>query len=115
MRCRPESGYFLFIASEKTLRMAPLPPGGLLTLGRSRRSDIRLEDRLVSAHHALLEVGSRFAITDLDSRNGTRVESRAIAPLQSTPIQPGDTINIGRTLLVIEPAVGVAGSDASGR
>jgi len=94
--------YFLFIGTVDDLRTRPLPVAGLLTVGRSRSSDIRLADKQASAHHAVLEVGAGFSITDLQSRNGTRVRDRLIPPLQPTPIRPGDVVWIGETLLMIE-------------
>ncbi len=97
--------YFLFIGTVADLRTRALPVCGLLTLGRSRSSDVRLADKLVSAHHAVLEVGPQFTITDLQSRNGTRVRDRLIPPLQPTPIRPGDVVWIGETLLMIEVGV----------
>jgi pSer/pThr/pTyr-binding forkhead associated (FHA) protein len=96
------SEYFLFIASDTRLRMTPLPAGGVLTVGRSTRNDIRLSDRLVSAHHALLAVGPELTITDLGSKNGTRVATQSIPPLQTTVVQPGEAVQVGDTVLIIE-------------
>jgi pSer/pThr/pTyr-binding forkhead associated (FHA) protein len=102
MSDRPALHYVLVIASARIFRTTPLPARGLLTVGRSRRSDIRLGDKRVSAHHAVLEVGQRFTITDLASRNGTRLQDRAIPPLQATEIRPGEALRIGDTFLLIE-------------
>jgi pSer/pThr/pTyr-binding forkhead associated (FHA) protein len=94
--------YVLFIARADDLHALPLPPVGLLTVGRSRSSDVRLSDKLVSAHHAVLAVGSELSITDLDSRNGTRVGERVIPAFQPTTIRPGEQVCIGETVLTID-------------
>ena len=100
-----DGSYVLFIARADDLCARPLPSAGLLTVGRSRRSDVRLADKLVSAHHAVLEVGAEFSIIDLDSKNGTRVGERIIPAFQPTAILPGEVVWIGETLLMIESGV----------
>jgi pSer/pThr/pTyr-binding forkhead associated (FHA) protein len=114
MRQSPPTDYVLYIASERKLRSKPLPSSGLLTVGRSRLSDIRLGDRLVSAHHAVLGVGTRFTITDLGSRNGTSIESRRIPALHAIEIHPGQAVFVGNTLLVIESRSGARVADPHG-
>jgi pSer/pThr/pTyr-binding forkhead associated (FHA) protein len=110
--------YVLSIARADDQLAQPLPACGLLTLGRSRRSDIRLSDKLASAHHAVLAVGAtEFSITDLGSRNGTRVGEQVIPAFQPIPIRPGEAVWIGETLLTIDPGAdrpAVARAPASG-
>ena len=80
-------------------------------LGRGRDCDIRLSDPDTSRRHAeLLVVGERFVVRDLDSTNGTfvngsRVESRELAP--------GDRIEIGSNQITFcQVECGVAIPDA---
>ncbi|MBM3308098.1 MAG: SpoIIE family protein phosphatase [Candidatus Eisenbacteria bacterium] len=60
-------------------------------VGRAPESDIRLEHRSVSRRHALVSVaGGRVTVTDLGSRNGTRVDGARIAA--PTPARAGSRI-----------------------
>ena len=74
--------------------------GGALTIGRAADNGLVLDDRRVSRHHARLQ-GRRgmLVLTDLDSANGTRVNSVAITEVA---LGAGDRIEIGTTILVVE-------------
>jgi serine phosphatase RsbU (regulator of sigma subunit) len=53
---------------------------GEQSVGRTEGVDVRLEHDTVSRSHARITVeGSRIALTDLDSRNGTRVDGRPVS------------------------------------
>ena len=74
-----------------------------IQIGRGSQNDITLIDDAVSRRHALLtRAGSGWSIADLGSANGTRVNDRAID--SETPLQAGDTIEIGAALLCMLPA-----------
>jgi len=75
----------------------PLRPGTYV-VGRSAASAIVLPDDKVSGHHARLDVDAAGCIlTDLDSTNGTLLND---APLTgSARLRPGDTVQVGGTLL----------------
>lgn len=78
-------------------REFPLP-GPKYLIGRAPDCDIRLTDPLVSARHArITHSGEHYQIEDLASRNGTRVNGERIEG--STPLQPGDRIELGGHLL----------------
>jgi len=68
-----------------------------ITIGRKEGNTIRLTDRNVSRQHArLLRQGDNdFLVTDLNSRNGTKVNGDAVAPDKSHKVTPGDQIYIG--------------------
>ena len=52
---------------------------GEQSVGRAEGVDVRLEHGTVSRNHALIAVeGSKVTLTDLGSRNGTRVDGRAV-------------------------------------
>jgi hypothetical protein len=66
----------------------------VVTIGRSRSNDISLEDARVSRHHARVVRGDRgYVVEDLNSRNGTRVDDRAVR--DSAPLVEGSVIKIG--------------------
>ena len=72
----------------------------MLTIGRAADNDLVLDDQRVSRHHARLQ-GRRgmLVLTDLDSANGSRVNSVAITEVA---LGAGDRIEIGTTILVVE-------------
>ncbi len=73
-----------------------------LTIGRSRDSDIFLEDLAVSRLHASIvnEGSGNFALKDEGSANGTKVNGQVVNKNQFYPLQEGDNIQIGQTVLV---------------
>jgi len=67
--------------------------GGRVLIGRSRAAGVRLDEPSVSHEHASVELGSRgFGIRDLASTNGLRVNGD---PVDATPLEHGDRIQIG--------------------
>ena len=72
-----------------------------LRLGRVADNDIVLGDRDASRHHARIERdGEGFAVVDLGSLNGTRVNGRRIEG--RTALKAGDRIRIGASEFVVE-------------
>jgi len=70
--------------------------------GRQVRNDILLDgDRLVSKRHARIafEQG-RFVVYDENSTNGTLLHGKPVPPGEGTPLQSGDELRLGETLLV---------------
>ncbi|WP_299050515.1 FHA domain-containing protein [uncultured Nocardioides sp.] len=77
------------------------PQGGAATLsiGRSRTSDVFLDDPLVSRQHATLELGAmQPVLRDLGSFNGTHVNGRRIQG--PVPLSGGDEVAIGNQTFV---------------
>ena len=71
---------------------------GGATLGRSRQSDVMIDDANVSRAHAEVRLhGSSWVLTDLGSTNGTRLNGRRVT--QPEVLKPGDEIEIGTTTL----------------
>jgi len=67
------------------------------TIGRSVGCDIRLDDSEVSRRHVRIRLAeSRFSVQDLNSANGTRLNGRFI---ETAPLNHGDALRIGTTLL----------------
>ena len=73
-----------------------------LSIGRSRESDIFLEDLAVSRLHAkILNLGNgNYALKDEGSANGTKVNGQLVNKHQTYPLQEGDKIQLGQTVLV---------------
>ena len=81
----------------------------VVTIGRSRSNDISLEDSRVSRHHArIVRDGQGFLIEDLNSRNGTRVDDRAIR--DSISLTDGAIVRIGDSVFrfTVAPPAGHA-------
>jgi FOG: FHA domain len=73
-----------------------------LSIGRSRESDIFLEDLAVSRLHAsVVNMGNdNYALKDEGSANGTKVNGQQVNKFQTYPLQDGDRIQLGQTVLV---------------
>jgi pSer/pThr/pTyr-binding forkhead associated (FHA) protein len=73
-----------------------------LSIGRSRESDIFLEDLAVSRLHAsIVNTGNgSYALKDEGSANGTKVNGQMVNKYQTYPLQEGDRIQLGQTVLV---------------
>jgi FHA domain-containing protein len=77
-----------------------VPPGGA-TIGRSRDCDIVLDDSGASRRHAELRPHPEgWALRDLESTNGVRVNGRPLHGVQ--PLHQGDHVEIGSTEMVFE-------------
>ncbi|HTU31814.1 MAG TPA: DUF3662 and FHA domain-containing protein [Solirubrobacteraceae bacterium] len=72
-----------------------------VTLGRSRSSDVMVDDPNVSRAHAEVRAhGSTWVLTDLGSTNGTRLNGRRVT--QAEVLGPGDQIEVGTTTLTFD-------------
>ena len=77
----------------------PLPPEGLLVIGRSQGAAIRIDHASVSREHAQLRLGAAPAIVNLGSRNGTFVRGRKLADGEEAAIGVGDPVEIGAAVI----------------
>jgi hypothetical protein len=69
---------------------------GGISLGRSPDADIRLDDRYASGFHArVFNRGGTYVAEDLNSTNGTLLNSRELHG--EAELNPGDVIRIGDT------------------
>jgi hypothetical protein len=72
-------------------------------LGRSRDCNVVISDENVSRRHAEVKPsGSAWAVCDLGSTNGVKVNGRRIDGAQT--LKPGDTIQIGLSEITFEEA-----------
>jgi hypothetical protein len=80
-------------------RLLVPPSGG--TIGRSRDCEIVLDDTGVSRRHAaILPSGEGWAVDDLGSTNGVRINGQELRGTQQ--LHPGDRIELGSTEIVFE-------------
>lgn len=74
---------------------------GGISLGRSPDADVRLDDRYASGIHArVFNRGGGYYVEDMDSTNGTLLNSRELHG--EAELTPGDKIRIGDTELTFE-------------
>src|SRR3954451_25125324 len=75
----------------------------IVKVGKDPKSHLRVDDELASRMHAVIEVASQDDITliDLGNEPGTIVNG---ARINKCKIQPGDQIQIGSTLIMLERA-----------
>ena len=92
----------------------PLPPSGTLTIGRSSSCDVRIDHASVSRKHAILHLGNVPKVEDAGSQNGTRVAGRSAVSGAPVPVAPGEVIEIGQVVLVIQGGDASAAARASG-
>ena len=94
-RTRAETAVLLFGG-----RRVVVGPAGV-TIGRSRQSDIVLDDPNISRQHAEIRPrGGSWVLNDLGSTNGSRLNGRNVE--RSEVIRPGDEIELGSTALKFE-------------
>jgi hypothetical protein len=75
----------------------------IVKVGKDPRSHLRVDDELASRMHAVIEVASPSDITliDLGNEPGTLVNGQRV---NKCKVRPGDQIQIGSTLIVLEAA-----------
>jgi transcriptional regulator with PAS, ATPase and Fis domain len=99
-------GWRLLIIGPSSVRSVTLPDRGVLTIGRAEPAQLVLEDRSISRCHVEIEVsaaqGLTLSLRDLGSSNGTRLRGERIASNSVSDFAPGEVIEIGKTLLVVQ-------------
>jgi transcriptional regulator with AAA-type ATPase domain len=86
-----------------------LPARGQLVIGRSQKADVRIQHESISRQHAVLHVGPKLFLQDLESHNGTHVGGREVAAGASVEVKLQEVIELGGVMLVVQAA---PGSDA---
>jgi DNA-binding NtrC family response regulator len=92
----------LLIIRDEIVERRPLPDRGSISIGRSDENDVFLDDPLASRQHAVLRVGDALQIEDVGSANGTRVRGERIAPQVGTELLPGQPVEIGSSMLLVQ-------------
>ncbi len=93
-----------------------LVEGDETVLGRSRQSDLVLSDKFISRRHALIiRTDGGYAIKDLRSHNGTRVNGEQID--RAVAIRDGDVVKLSCFVISVDevsvPPAFVAASSSS--
>jgi len=78
-----------------------------VTIGRSRRCDVRVDNDSVSKVHGSVvydQGRSAYMLVDENSRNGTRVNGQSLSPGVPTPVYAGAQVAFGDAVFVfIDP------------
>jgi DNA-binding NtrC family response regulator len=104
-----DHGRVLLVMSPDHFNTVPLAKAAVLTIGRSTRADIRIEDPKASREHARLHIDDEIRVVDLNSQNGTSVRNAPIAPGEAITVVPGETISIGNTVLMVQRSASTVG------
>jgi two-component system, NtrC family, response regulator AtoC len=94
--------YRLVVVNESGSSSHALPSSGAVVLGRGEDATLRLDDAAASRRHAVLHLGSVVRLEDLGSANGTTVRGRKLASGEAVDVQPGDSIELGTSLAVLQ-------------
>src|ERR1051326_4138658 len=96
-RSERDRAYLIVLAGGEVGKMFKLDQGEV-TIGRSHRADVRIEDDSISRMHVkLVLAGQQVSIEDLGSSNGTLVNGERIA---KSLLQDGDKIRVGETVIL---------------
>jgi len=106
----------LLVFNESAPWIYPLPASGEVIIGRSETAGVRINDALVSRHHARLALeGDVVTISDLGSQKGTYVNDVRVEGPRA--LQPNDVITVHKTTLVLHstaPSTAAAVLDMAG-
>jgi len=86
----------------ETVQAFPLPQSGRVTIGRHPENEISIDHPGVSRQHAVLHLGPPLRFEDLGSANGTRLRGAALTPNEPVEIAPGDVVELGSSLLIVQ-------------
>jgi hypothetical protein len=76
--------------------LLPRKKGAAMQVGRDAKCDVVVHHARVSSHHAeISDGGGLLLVTDLGSKNGTRVNGARIAASKPTAIDVGDSLAFG--------------------
>jgi two-component system response regulator AtoC len=92
----------LVIVGDETAATHQLPALGTVSIGRSDEATISLHDPAISRRHAVLHVGETLTLEDLGGVNGTYVRGIRVESGSKLEIGPGDVVEIGATLLIVQ-------------
>src|SRR5688500_14406149 len=87
----------LLILRGDDVRAIPIPAGGVISVGRSDRADVQIDDASLSRVHFTVELAANgdARVRDEGSSNGTLVRGARIASKSSVPIAPGEFFDAG--------------------
>ena len=97
------AGCGFVLLGPNTLHGATGPP---VTIGRSRRCDVRIDNESVSKVHGSISYDEArgYLVVDENSRNGTRVNGQTLVPGTATSVYAGAQVAFGdATFVFIDP------------
>jgi DNA-binding NtrC family response regulator len=99
---------FLLATVPGGVQFHTLPATGEAILGRGPECEIVLDFTSISRRHAHLRIGEPCILTDLGSRNGTRLLGERLASGDPRPVGYGQVFSVGPvSLLLVAPSHGV--------
>jgi pSer/pThr/pTyr-binding forkhead associated (FHA) protein len=100
-----EPGYYIVVRRGPLLNQMHRLAGDLLTLGRDTSNDITIDDPEVSRYHLrLIWKGDGYAVEDMGSTNGTRINGGARISGE-VRLQPGNALMLGDAIILSYEAV----------
>lgn len=79
-----------------------IPLVSKIILGRSKKNDIIVDDNMVSRTHCFIQkIKEDYFIKDLNSSNGTFVNTLRVPNDKYVKLQKGDIIHLGKTELTM--------------
>lgn len=74
-------------------------------IGRTKNSDLKVDDISVSRSHGTLSRDNKgiWRYMDLGTTNGSLVRGKPAKAYEEIPVEPGDTINVGRSQCTVFP------------
>ena len=93
---------FLLILQDGHFITQPLPEAGDVIIGRSERCDVRIQDSSISRQHAMLRMGSRITVEDLDSVNGTMVREQKLSANVPADVSTNEVFVLGQVSVVVQ-------------
>lgn len=98
-----QSGYKIVRVGDKFAGEEFMLSENVNTIGRAEESYILLSDSSISRNHArIVNMNATYAVTDLDSSNGTFVNNKRIKGNYN--LNPGDLVRFGNISFVFVPA-----------
>lgn len=88
-------------APDRVLKIVKRPGGPFedrIGLGRARNADVFVPLRHLSKYHAYFTWsadGTRYFLADAGSKNGTKIDGRALPPREPAPLAEGETVQLG--------------------
>ena len=94
--------FMLVVSSSSGCFVQPVEAKARVVMGRGVDCDVVIDHASVSRHHAVLRTAGALAIEDLGSTNGVRVNRRRLEPRAVVTIDPGDAIELGSVLMLVQ-------------
>jgi DNA-binding NtrC family response regulator len=110
------TAFALLVSAASGVEVVAIGDRAEIVIGRADGCDVVVADASLSRRHARLCLRERITLEDLDSKNGTSLHGRRLAPGESAAVGVGTAFELGTATFVLERARGLdAGSVAPSR